>query len=149
MEMFVDIFKQLGANESLVHQFAIIVIMYFLTKYLFINHLQNLLEIREDKTVNLEGDAEKQFKEITKVQDEYKEKLQSANRTIKLKLDEKKSEIIKKEESVYREHELEINKFIENSRKEIEAEINTKKEKVLSEAEQLANTLVQKITKEV
>ena len=63
MEMFVDIFKQLGANESLVHQFIIVVVMFFLTKFLFLNHLQRILETREDKTVNLEGDAEKQFEE--------------------------------------------------------------------------------------
>ena len=63
MEMFVDIFKQLGANQSLIHQFAIIVIVFYLSKSVFIKHLQQILENREDRTVNLEGNAEKQFED--------------------------------------------------------------------------------------
>ncbi|MAX66443.1 MAG: hypothetical protein QF441_15100 [Bacteriovoracaceae bacterium] len=147
MEMFVDIFKQLGANESLVHQFIIVVVMFFLTKFLFLNHLQRILETREDKTVNLEGDAEKQFEEVEKIQKEYKEKIQTANKNLKAKVDSKKAEIIKKEEEKYREQEKEVNAFIESSRKEAEQEIGQKKDKVLEDAQQLANSLVEKMTK--
>jgi F0F1-type ATP synthase membrane subunit b/b' len=147
MEMAVDIFKQLGANESLVHQFVIIVVMFYLTKFLFIDHLQKVLDTREDKTVNLEGSAEKQFEEIEKIQKEYKEKMQSVNKSLKEKTESSKNEIIKREEAKYRAQENEINTFIETSRKEIEAEINGKKDKVLEDAEQLAGGLVQKMTK--
>ncbi len=147
MEMVVDIFKQLGANESLVHQFVIVVVMFYLTKFLFLDHLQRVLDNREDKTVNLEGSAEKQFEEITKIQNEYKEKMQSITKSLKAKSESSKTEIIKREESKYREHEKEINSFIETSRKEVEAEIKEKKDKVLEDAEQLASGLVQKMTK--
>lgn len=147
MEMMVDIFKQLGADGSLVHQFVIVVVMYFLTKFLFLDHLQTVLDTREDKTVNLEGSAEKQFEEINKIQSEYKEKMQTVNKSLKEKTETAKNEIIKREESKYRAQEKEINTFIESSRKEIESEINEKKDKVLEDAEQLASGLVQKMTK--
>lgn len=147
MDMVVDIFKQLGANESLVHQFIIIVVMFYLTKFLFLNHLQEVLDVREDKTVNLEGSAEKQFEEISKIQDAYKEKMQTVNKEIKADYEDKKNTIVKREESVYREKESEINSFIEKSRLEIESEIKEKKDKVMNDAEQLAGGLVQKITK--
>lgn len=147
MEMFVDIFEQLGANESLVYQFVIVVVMFFLTKYLFINHLQSILDVREDKTVNLEGDAEKQFGEIEKAKKAYKEKMQSINKSLKEKTEIAKNDIVKREESKYRSEEKEVNSYIENTRKEVESEINSKKATVLKEAEQLASNLVEKMTK--
>lgn len=147
MEMFIDIFKQLGADYTLWVQFGIIIVMFYITKFLFIDHLQNILETREDKTVNLEGNAEKKFEEINKIQDEYKVKIQSANKEVKAKIEESKMAVIKTEESKYREQEKEINAFIEKSRAEVQAEIQEKKDKVLSDAEQLASSLVQKMTK--
>ncbi len=149
MDMFLNILKQLGANESVFYQFGVIVCMYFITKFLFLDHLQKILETREDKTVNLEGNAEKKFKEISKIQDEYKEKIQTANKTIKQNVESKKAEIVRREETKYRSEETTVNAYIEEERKKAEADIQEKKDKVLAEAEQLANGLVQKITKEL
>ena len=147
MDMVVDIFKQLGADESLVYQFVIIVVLFYLTKYLFLNHLQAILDNREDKTVNLEGAAEKQFNEIEKIQKTYKEKIQSATKDLKLSSEMKKNEITKREEATYKNHEAEANTFIEASRKELENEVNTKRESVLNEAEELASRLVDRVVK--
>ena len=147
MDMMVDIFKQLGANESLMYQFGIVVVMYFLTKFLFLDHLQKVLDTREDKTVNLEGNAEKQFAEIDKLQKEYKEKMLTVNKSLKEKADKSKNEIIKTHEKKYRSEEEQVNSFIEKSRKEIESEIEEKKDKIMQEAEQLASNLVQRMTK--
>ena len=127
MEMFVDIFQQLGTDKSIVHQFIIIIVMFYLTKFLFINHLHEIISKREDNTVGLEGNAEKQFEEIDKIQNEYKDKIQNANKEIKSMLDNDKMVIVKTHEAKYREQETEINKFIETSRKKIEEEINEKK----------------------
>jgi len=147
MEMFINIFMQLGTDESIVHQFVIIITMFTLSKYLFINHLQAVLDFREDQTINLAGNADKQFAEVEKIQTAYKEKMQTAHKELKLKTDVIKTEIVKREEAKYREQETEVNAFIEKSRKEIEKEIQDKKEVVLNEAEQLAGGLVQKLAK--
>lgn len=147
MDMMVDILKQLGADGSLLHQLIIVIVMYFLTKFLFLNHLQAILDNREDKTVNLEGSADKQFDEIEKIQKEYKEKIQKVNKEIKADSDSRKTEIARREESKYREQEKEVNTFVEESRTKIEAEINEKKAQILSEAQQLAGNLVDKVTK--
>ena len=147
MDMFLDIFKQLSANESLWYQFGIVIVMFFVTKFLFLNHLQEVIQKREEKTVDLDGDAEKQFEEINKIQTEYKATIQKANKEIKEKIDTEKMSIVKTHEANYRNQEKEINEFIDNSRKEVEVEIANKKNEILGQADQLSSNLVEKITK--
>lgn len=147
MDMVVDIFKQLGANESLLYQFVIVVVMFYLAKFLFLNHLQAILDHREDKTVNLEGSAEKQFSEIEKIQREYKEKLGLAKNEIKSTAELKKVEITKREEAIYRNHEKQAATFLDETRKQVEAEMAEKKKLLLNEAEELATSLVEKVVK--
>ncbi len=148
MDKIIGLFQSLDGDQTILYQFAIVVVLFYLTKFLFLDHLQRILEAREDRTVNLEGDTEKKFDEINKIQSEYKEKIQKANKEIKVKLEENKNNIIKREESVYREQEKEINSFIESSRSEITKDIESKKDKILQEAEDLAKSLVQKMSKE-
>lgn len=147
MDMVIGILKQLGADETLWQQFLIVTAMYFLAKFLFLDHLQNVIENREEKTVKLEGSAEKQFDEINKLSNEYKEKISSANKEAKANLDSSKKSIAKDLESKYRGEEKTINDYIESSRKDIEADLAQKKDQILSEAETLSNSLVQKIAK--
>lgn len=144
-----DILKQLGTDQSIFYQFVVIIVVYAIAKLVFINHLQALLDTRDDKTLKLEGSTEKQFEEIEKIQLAYKEKLRIANKGLKEKLEIGKNEITKSHEATYRSNAGEINKFIDNSKKEIEADIKSKREKVLADAEDLANSLVQKITKDI
>ena len=147
MQMLLDIFGQLGANMSLWHQLAVVVVMYFVAKFLFIDHLQRVLDVREEKTVALDSKANEQFAEIEKIQKDYKEKMSSVNKRLKQKLDESRAKIIKTEEEKYRAEEKTVNEYIEKSRQELEKEIESKKEEVMKEATQLSNDLVQKITK--
>jgi len=147
MDMVLGIFKQLGANVSLWYQFGIVVVMYFLTKILFFDHLQNVLDIREDKTVKLEGSADKQFEEVNRLASEYKENIGTATKAAREKLEKEKSDISKSYESQYKSEEKKINDYIDSSRKEAEAKLKEQKDKVLSEAENLANSLVEKITR--
>lgn len=147
MDMVLGILKQLGANETIWQQFIIVTAMYFLAKFTFLDHLQKVIENREEKTVKLEGNAEKQFEEINKLSSEYKEKINSANKEAKAKLDSMKKEISKELEGKYREEEKSINDYIESTRKDVEADLAQKKDQVLSEAETLSISLVEKIAK--
>lgn len=142
-----DIFVQLGTDQSILYQLAVIVVMFALSKMIFIKHMQSIIETREDKTSKLEGNTEKQFEEIQKIQAAYKAKIQTANKEVKKKLDEGKSELAKKYEADYRAEEVVVNEYINKSKKEIEAEISEKKSNVLNDAEELAKNLVNKIAK--
>lgn len=142
-----DIFIQLGTDQSILYQFAIIIIMFAISKVIFIKHMQSVIETRIDRTSKLEGNTEKQFEEIEKIQKAYKEKIQLANKEVKKQLDEGKNELSKKFEAEYRSEEKVVNEFIGKSKKEIEAEISEKRTVVLSDAEDLAKSLVNKIAK--
>ena len=147
MDMVLGIFAQLGADKTLWYQFAIITVMYLLSKALFFGHLQNIIESREEKTVGLEGSAEKQFEEVNKLAANYKEKIGTATKSAKAKLDSDRSEISKSLEKNYKSEEKKINDYIDESRKESEANLKVQKDKILSDAEDLASSLVQKITR--
>lgn len=149
MDFVLNILKQLGADNSFVYQLGIIIVVFIIAKFLFLDHLQAVIERREAKTVKLAGQADKQFDEINKIQDEYKQKIQKASKETREKLTAHKAEIIKKEEARYRSNEVEINAYIEKTRAEVEAEIQDKKEEVLKEADKLATNLVKKISKEI
>lgn len=145
MDLVLGIFNQLGANQSIWYQLAIFVGMFIASKYLFFNHLQEVIEKREEKTVKLEGNADKQLEQVNEMSKTYKEKMTSARKEAKNKLVEEKAVITKKFEAVYREKELEINSYVEKSRKEAQEEIDSKKEEVFAQADSLANELVQKL----
>ena len=147
MEMVLGIFGQLGADKTLWYQFAIVVVMYLLSKHLFFEHLQNVIESREEKTVKLEGNADKQFEEVNKMASGYNEKINSATKEARKNFEDEKSKITKSLEESYRSEEKKINDYVDQSRKEAEAKLVEEKNKVLGEAETLANSLVQKITK--
>ena len=147
MDVVLGIFDQLGADKSLVYQLVIFFIMFVLSKVLFFNHLQFVLENREEKTVKLEGNAEKQFQKITEMSADYKQKITAANKQAKDQINNEKSMITKEFEAKYREQEKEINSFVEKARLDANKEIEVKKDEVLAEAEQLADGLVQKLTR--
>ncbi len=147
MQMLLDIFGQLGADISLWHQLAVVVLMYFIAKFLFLDHLQRVLDVREEKTIALDSKADEQFAKIEKIQNDYKEKITSVNKRLKQKLEESRALVVKTEEAKYRSEEKTINDYIDKSRLELEKEIENKKEEVMKEAEQLSTDLVQKITK--
>ena len=147
MDLVLSIFQQLGADKSIFVQFVIVTIMFVLSKHLFFGHLQNVLDTREDKTTKLAGAADKQFEEVNQMAEQYKEKIQAANKDLKSNLDTSKNDIIKSAEARYRTSETESNSHVEASRKEIEAEVKSQEEQVLSQAQNLADNLVEKITK--
>lgn len=147
MDMVFDILKQLGADETLWIQLGIIVVMLVVSKFLFLTHLQTVIEKREEKTVGLEGTADKQFDEVNKLSDEYKNKIQSANKEVRSKVENEKANLAKELEAKYRTEEKSVNDYIDESRKLSQAKIAEQKDKVLSEADDLALNLIQKITK--
>lgn len=147
MDVVLGIFSQLGANESLLYQLIVFVVMFILSKTLFFNHLQYVIENREEKTVKLEGNAEKEFARISKMSSEYKDKIRLARKDAKDLINSEKTKILKELEAGYRLQEQEINEFVENSRKQLNVEVEQKKVEIMSEAQSLANGLVQKLIK--
>jgi F0F1-type ATP synthase membrane subunit b/b' len=140
-----EIFTQLGVDDSLPYQFAIILIVFIIANFLFLGKLQNVLEVREEKTVKLENSADETLEKVTSMQNEYKLKMDNANRAALKTSTDKKQELNQKYTAQYKQSEKEVNTFVDQSRNDFGKEVASNKDKYLAESDALAQSLVQKI----
>ncbi len=140
-----EIFTQLGVDDSLPYQFAIILIVFIIANFLFLGKLQNVLEVREEKTVKLENSADETLEKVTSMQNEYKSKMDNANRAALKNSTDKKQELNQKYTAQYKQSEKEVNTFVDQSRNDFGKEVASNKDKYLAESDALAQSLVQKI----
>ena len=140
-----EIFTQLGVDSSLPYQFGIILAVFILANFIFLGKLQSVLEVREEKTIKLENAAEGTIEKASSMQNEYKLKIDDANRTALKVSTEKKQKVTQKFTDQYKKTEKELNSLVDKSRSDFSKEIADSKEKYLAESENLAQSLVQKI----
>jgi len=145
MDTVKAIFTQLGVDSSLLPQFIIVAVIFIVAKFLFLNHLQFVLENREEKTVKLESSADQTLENVNKMAQEYKAKIDSANKESMKISSAKKAEIQARYGETFKKTEREINQFVENSRQDFEKEIQSNRSKFLGEVDSLAGDLVKKI----
>jgi F-type H+-transporting ATPase subunit b len=145
METFTAIFTQLGVDSSLVPQFIIILVAFIIAQFLFLGKLQSVIEIREEKTVKLESNADETIEKVQKMQSEYKSKIENANRSALKVSTEKKQKLVQKYTDQYKQTEKEVNAFVDQSRNDFKKEVEGNKSAYLAEADSLSQTLVQKI----
>jgi F0F1-type ATP synthase membrane subunit b/b' len=145
METFVAIFSQLGVDSSLKYQFVILVVVFIAAQFIFLGKLQNVLEVREEKTIKLENSADDVLEKATAMQNEYKAKIDEAHRVALKTSTEKKQKITQQYTEQYKQSEKELGQLVDQSRSAFGKEIETNKEKYLAESESLSNSLVQKI----
>ena len=140
-----EIFTQLGVDSSLPYQFVVLAVAFILANFLFLGKLQEVLEVREEKTVKLENSADETLEKVTTMQAEYKAKVDEANRIALKNATEKKQKISQKYTDQYKATEKELNQFVDSSRAEFSKEVEGNKVKYLAESDVLSQSLVQKI----
>ncbi|MBA2404211.1 MAG: hypothetical protein H0V66_05520 [Bdellovibrionales bacterium] len=140
-----EIFTQLGVDSSLPYQFGIILVVFVIANFLFLGKLQNVLEVREEKTVKLENSADETFEKVSSMQNDYKTKIDEANRAALKTATDKKQDIVQKYTAQYKQSEKEVGTQVDLSRTEFSKEIASNKDKYLAESDTLAQSLVQKI----
>ncbi len=145
METIQAIFTQLGINASLLPQFIIVILLFILAEFIFLGKLQEVLETREEKTVKLENSADETFEKVSKMQNDYKTKVdQASNEALKIS-SQKKSQLSAQYTEQFKNAEKEVTAYVEKSSNEFEAQLKDQKGKLLSEVDGLSNSLVQKI----
>lgn len=145
MDTVKAIFTQLGVDSSLLPQFIIVFVMFIVAKFLFLNHLQFVLENREEKTVKLESSADHTLETVSKMAQEYKSKIDGANKEAMKIVSAKKADIQGRHSENFKKTEKEINQFVETSRQDFEREIAANRGKLAGEIDGLAGDLVKKI----
>lgn len=145
METVQAIFTQLGVDSSLLPQFLIVVAVFVLAQFLFLGKLQQVLEIREEKTVKLENSADETLENVNRMKAEYSQKIEQAHRSALKDSTERKQAIAQKYTQQYKQTEKEVNQYVEQSRNDFSKEVAGNKDKYMAEAEALSQSLVQKI----
>lgn len=145
MDTVKAIFTQLGVDSSLLPQFILVFVIFIIAKFVFLNHLQFVLENRENKTIKLESSADKTLENVNKLAKDYKVKIDGANKEAMAILSQKKQEIQKNLGENYKKTEREINQFVEESRQNFEKEIQQNRSKFMGDVDGLAGDLVNKI----
>lgn len=140
-----EILTQMGVDSSLAYQFVILVIVFTISNFLFLGKLQEVLDVREEKTVKLESSADETLEKVTSMQNEYKVKIDEANRQALKTATDKKQAITTKYTEQFKAQEREVSSYVDKSRNEFGNEIAGNKDKYLAESEALAQSLVQKI----
>ena len=100
MDEVVGIFKQLGVVGTVFPMFFVIVIMFLILKPLFFNKIQFVLELREEKTTKLAGNASQTLKKAEELSDSYREKIGEAQGIAQKNFSEKKTVILAQENFV-------------------------------------------------
>lgn len=145
MDQIVVIFKQLGVDQTIAHQFIVFVVMFVLLKTLFFDKLQFVLELREAKTTKLDGAADAKFGEADKMASEYEEKMKSVNAQAMNQVSEVKAKALSKQKTELKKIEDELEDEVEAKRQQFMQEIASKKEAILKNADQLSDGLVEKL----
>lgn len=146
MDQVSAIFSQLGANDTVIIQFVIVILMFILCKFIFLNKLQFIIENREEKTTKLEASADDLFEKASKLSDKYKQRIDEAHLKAQKIILDKKAEVLEIERQKMKKAEEEVNNYVESSKSKITNEIATKKAEILSEAGHLSDLLINKLS---
>lgn len=147
MEMIVTIFKSLGVDQTVFIQFISLIVIFTLVSNLLFKKLKEVLDYRESKTIKLEGNAHAIYKKADELHEQYKAKIEKTHQDSHHVSQQKKNEIIKKENDLIRKAEQEITAEYESKRNAMLNTFKENKEKTLAEVDSLSKSLVDKITK--
>lgn len=146
MDTVLAIFTQLGADSSILYQFVVVVVLFVLMKFIFVNKLQTVIETREEKTVKLEVSADSTFEKIEELENTYKAEINKAYSEAQAYINNKKADITNEHSSFLKKTEKEVQDYVDEARKKNEEEIGGQKGSIISEADSLAENLISKLT---
>lgn len=143
--VIINIFKQLGVNETFFIQFAIVIVIFNLLSLVLFKKLKEVLDNREAKTTKLEGEAHAVYKRADELAAQYKAKIDETHQQAHQHHTKNKEEIAKKNKEGFKSAEAQINAEYEGKRKVMIAEVEQVKNKSLAEVDSLSKNLVQKL----
>ena len=95
MDKIIQIFTQLGADQSIFYQFAIFIVLFVLLKVVLFNKLLFVLETRENKTTKMEELANNKFSQADKLSKDFEEEISATRLNSIEKSNEEKNAAMK------------------------------------------------------
>ena len=147
MNTIVTILNALKIDKSFYYQFALFVISFNIIAPLLFKKVQEVLDLRENKTTKLESHAHHVYKQAEDLAEQYKSSVEKTHQDSQAVASKKKAEIIAKEKAVYDSAEEKLSQEYDGSRVNLLKDLAEKRTAVMAEASVLSNTLVDKLTK--
>jgi F-type H+-transporting ATPase subunit b len=141
------ILNSLKVDQSFYIQFILFCVFFNVLAPLLFKKLQDVLELRESKTVKLDSHANHVYKQAEDLAEQYKGSIEKTHTDSQAIATKKKSEIMNKEREVLVANEEKMNGEYEGKKSFLLKEFADKRVSVMAEAEKLSTTLVEKLTK--
>lgn len=145
MDVILEIFQQLSINLTVFIQLIFVFIMYLFCKFFLFNKLQEVIELRIEKTKKTEESASNLNEKFDVLKKEYDEKLEDTFRKVQDYKSLEKSKCDTELLEVYKREEKEVEEFVTKSKDAVAKEIAEYKDQVMSKSNELANELINKI----
>lgn len=145
MDALAAIFKQLGADISFYYQFAIFTVFFFVLKPILFNKVQEVVELRENKTTKLDSNADSKYEEAEELSKQYDERVKSVNTEAFDKFNSKKNQAQEEKNSLINTKRAELDKVYDEKRAALLKEVGEKRSEVLDKAQGLSEELLNKL----
>ncbi|MEK6626406.1 MAG: hypothetical protein AABY86_15660 [Bdellovibrionota bacterium] len=139
------IFKQLGADYTLPHQFVIFLIVFILLSTILFSKLRFVIETRESKTTKLDEDANEKLMEANKLSEQYKRESAKIHQSAFDFLKSKKEAILESQRQMMKQEEERLQAKIEKDVDIFRQDAQAKKAVVMKSSEQLTEDLLEKL----
>ncbi len=146
MDQLLQIFTQLGVDQSIFYQFGVFIFIFFILKIILFDELLFVVETREARTTKLESLAKVKFDKADKLAAQYSEKIESFNEEAQNNLNQNKEKIEKEKASKIKMEETRLIENFEEKKSQLITEMTAQKEIVMKDATELSENLVQKLT---
>jgi len=147
MDKIIQIFTQLGADQSIFLQFVIFIVLFVLLKFALFNKLLFVIETREGKTTKMEELATNKFQEADRLAKSFDEQVSQTRFSSIEKSQEEKNSAMKELGKKKTTREREIQAGYDAKKSVVEAEFEVTKKKVMENVALLSDELAQKIAK--
>ncbi|MBI2521417.1 MAG: hypothetical protein HYV97_13435 [Bdellovibrio sp.] len=145
MNPILAIFKQLGADYTLPHQFVIFLILFVLLSTILFSKIRFVIETRENKTTKLDEDANEKLMEANKLAEKYKSEISKVHQSAFDFMKTKKEAILENQRVIIKQEEARLQEKIENDVEVFNQDAQGKKAIVLKSSEQLTQDLLEKL----
>ena len=145
MDTIYTVFESLEIDKRFFIQFALVTILYFILRNLFLEKLQEVLDLREDNTTKMESGADDKLSEADKIAKQYKDKIEDARQEAFKIISKRKDEVVSREMKNLKEHEASLDNDLNSKLDTFKDELNVKKQDVMKQAQNLSEELVTKI----
>ena len=146
MELIYDILNKLHIDKTFYTQFGLVIVLFFGVKALLMSKLQEVLDMREGKTVKREAGANEKFAKAEELAEKYNQRIAEANSEAQKKFEHKRDEVNRKQQTIYEEAVSKIEKETESKRNSVLAEVDAHKSAMVGRRDELINELVEKVT---